>query len=126
MNRKTRRANGYSMVELLVTMVVLGIAVTMGFPALQTQIKRGRLTSTVDNVKTQMLVARHEAVRQGFPVVARPIFKKRELLIFANVDEDTGYAYQPNSSEPFRSVDYELATIELTVAAPGRARRARP
>lgn len=62
------RQYGFTMVELMVTLSVLGILIALAAPSFQSLIERVRIESQVNKLKTDMSYARTEAMRTGFPI----------------------------------------------------------
>lgn len=67
-SRLSRRRNGFSVVELMVTLTVLSILVAMGAPALRTFVENGRIRAAGESMKYGLTLARAEAVRLNAPV----------------------------------------------------------
>ncbi|NNF16280.1 MAG: prepilin-type N-terminal cleavage/methylation domain-containing protein [Gammaproteobacteria bacterium] len=63
-----RRQSGLNLVELMVALVVAGIALSIGVPSFNVSIKNSRLTTAVNNLVTSMHIARSEATKRGTPV----------------------------------------------------------
>ncbi len=62
-------AAGFTIVELMITIVVLGIALTFAVPNMQTFIMNNRLTSQLNLLSSNLALARNEAVKQNAPVI---------------------------------------------------------
>jgi prepilin-type N-terminal cleavage/methylation domain-containing protein len=108
---RSKCAAGFTLLELLVVMVILMIAATLGIPALQKMIVRQKLEGFLRTVGIHMQVARQESIKSGNPVVVEPRTGQRELLLFADVDDDGSFT--PNASAVPRTVDYEIARLPL-------------
>ncbi len=59
------RSAGFSMVELLVTLVVIGILVTVAAPSFTTMLEKRRLIAATEGVYAHLQFARSEAVKFG-------------------------------------------------------------
>jgi type IV fimbrial biogenesis protein FimT len=57
--------NGFTLVELLITIVVISILLATGVPAYQDFIKNNRLTVQTNELVTALQLARSEAVKRG-------------------------------------------------------------
>lgn len=64
----TTKSRGFTLIELMVTISVLAILVTIGMPSLQTFIQNSRLQSQSASLIGDLNYARAEAVRLGSPV----------------------------------------------------------
>ncbi len=69
MNRLTRLHNtqtsGFSLLELLVTIAVLGVLMTMGLPQLNTFLKNSRMTTQTNTLVSVINFARSEAITRN-------------------------------------------------------------
>ena len=62
---KINRARGFTLVELIVTLAVVAITITVGVPALTGTIKNNRITSEYNHFLTHIQLARSEALKRG-------------------------------------------------------------
>ncbi len=65
----TANFKGYTLVEILMTMVIAAVLLGIGVPGLQTFIKNNRVLSTTNNLMTALKTARSEAMTQRVNVV---------------------------------------------------------
>jgi prepilin-type N-terminal cleavage/methylation domain-containing protein len=65
---KSRRQSGFTLWELLVTMVVAGILVAVGVPSFRDAQRNSALTAAANDLITGLLAARAEAVKRQVPV----------------------------------------------------------
>ena len=63
---------GFSLIELMVVITVLGIMITIGLPGFSTMIASMRLDAEINDVLRALNVARSEAVKRGLPVSVCP------------------------------------------------------
>lgn len=63
-----RRHDGFTLIELMVTIAILVIIVTFAIPAFQDLIESNRVTSQTNNLLSAFKTARSEAVNRGQPV----------------------------------------------------------
>ena len=61
MNRQ--KQPGFTLYELLITLVVIGIVLTLGIPNLSDFTRNGRITGTANDLHSSFMVARSEAAR---------------------------------------------------------------
>ncbi len=57
--------SGFTLIELVVTMAVLAIVVTIAAPSVQGIMQRSRLVSTTNDLVSALMTARSEAVKRG-------------------------------------------------------------
>ncbi len=55
--------NGFTLIELMITLGVFGILLAMGVPAMRTFVENGRIRATGESWKYGLMLARNEAVR---------------------------------------------------------------
>ncbi|MBK8069882.1 MAG: GspH/FimT family pseudopilin [Rhodanobacteraceae bacterium] len=63
--RKRRRAAGFTMVELMITLAVIAILMAVSTPALRELNIRANVTSTTNDIVIALNLARSEAVKRG-------------------------------------------------------------
>ena len=72
MQRNTRRVRtGFTLIELVVVLAILGLIMLFGFPALQNMIARSRLEGTAREVGVIMQQARFAAIKNNTRVAVR-------------------------------------------------------
>lgn len=67
------RSRGFTMIELLVTMVVAGILLAIGVPSFRSFIANQRVKSTTTELMSAMLIARSEAVKRNATASVAPL-----------------------------------------------------
>lgn len=67
-----RSARGFTIIELMVTVVVLGIVLAFAVPNLRQFIMSNRMTSNLNLLSSNLAMARSEAIKQNVPVVLCP------------------------------------------------------
>lgn len=111
--RRRARATGFTVMEIVVVLAILGLMLAASLPAFLQWIQRQRILGVVNATASRMQMARQEAIKAQVPVVVQPSFANNDILIFANVDEDPNLQYDPDPAQPFKTVDYELARVRL-------------
>ena len=66
------KSHGFTLVELMVTVVVAGILLTVGVPSLVSMYEGNRARSAISNIESTMLFARSQAVSYGSRVSVCP------------------------------------------------------
>ena len=69
---RTRRAGGYTLVELLVVIIIIAIVSAVSFPAFREMVNSNRLTGAANEVVASLQIARAEAIRRNARVVICP------------------------------------------------------
>ncbi|VAX10064.1 Type IV fimbrial biogenesis protein FimT [hydrothermal vent metagenome] len=69
--RKTLSNHGFTLVELMVTLVVITILLTTAIPSFQDVIRDNRTTTHTNNLITALNLARSEAIERGLQVTIR-------------------------------------------------------
>lgn len=67
--RRTQTQRGFTLVETAVTILIMGLLLAMGVPALQSMNKTVQLQGTVQNIAAQLRLAREKAIATGTPQV---------------------------------------------------------
>jgi type IV fimbrial biogenesis protein FimT len=68
MNIDMKRTRGFTLIELMVTLTVATILVTVAIPGFRTIIQNNRATTQSNNLLTAMTLARSEAIKRGIRV----------------------------------------------------------
>lgn len=121
------RGRGFNLLELMVTLAILGIAALGSFRIAEPILARQRVETFLREVSTQLVRARVEAMRLGTPVVVRVDRESRQVEIFADfsdVDGNRGsdLRFEPENSGPvpLRTVDYRVGWLPFPDGPPGR------
>lgn len=118
-----KRAPGFTALELLVTLAVASLLLTLAVPSFISLVLDARLTAAVNRVVHGMHVARHEALKSGADVVLcrSPTGRQCDhaaawttgLIVFLNRDRDDPPRVDPG--EPVLQVEGRLP-VELILA----------
>lgn len=60
-----KKQTGFTLIELMITLVVLAVVATIATPAIQQIIARSAVTSATNDLVTALQVARSQAIREG-------------------------------------------------------------
>lgn len=63
-----KKINGFTLVELMVTLAVAAILMTVAIPSFQNTIRMNRLSTQTSHIMTALNIARSEAIRRGVSV----------------------------------------------------------
>ena len=63
-----KKERGFTLVELMITLVIASIVLTMAVPGMRNLIQNNRITGQVNEMVTAFNLARIEAIRRGSPV----------------------------------------------------------
>lgn len=62
---------GFTLVELMITLTIAGILLTVGVPSFQSMIRNNRTATNANNLVTALNLARSEAIKRGVQVVVQ-------------------------------------------------------
>ncbi len=88
-NRSKKQA-GFTLLEVLVTMAVIGIAAAIGIPAMQQVLLNSKVQGVVNTLKIDLTIAKQEAIRRGVPVVVDFDTALNRVLAYADVPDLAG------------------------------------
>ena len=67
-----KSGRGFTLIELMVTLVVLGVLLSIGIPVCTDRLREDRLTAQSNNFLGALIAARSEAVKTNKPVQVKP------------------------------------------------------
>lgn len=109
--RWQRSQRGFTLIEALVVVAVLGILMLIGLPSLLGLVQRSKMEGTVQGVSNLMRLARLEAIKQGTPVVVRLDYTNNAVTAF--VDRDNNLQLNPTAGANPRATDHEISRVQL-------------
>lgn len=113
--RKQRYA-GFNLLEMLVVLVVMGIIVALGVPALLNTLNRNKMDGTAREAAVMMQAARFEAIKRGLPAGVVQELDGAEVGLISFVDSNSSGAYEPDpNGNGQRDIgeDFELGRYAL-------------
>jgi len=88
MDRVSGRTLGFSLPELLAVMALLGIAIAIGIPIVNEQVRIAEVRATADELALHLRAARMIAVTQ-----------RKTIIFTVNVDPDNSFSYEGNDGK---------------------------
>ena len=110
-----KHQDGFTLLELLVTLTVVAIVTTLAVPAFEETLARSKMTSNVNLMVGAINYARSEAIKLGAEVVVQPHPTGWEVVSGGNVLR----TFQP----PSRDVTITTSLANITFAANGYRKR---
>ncbi|MFQ5527256.1 MAG: GspH/FimT family pseudopilin [Thermoanaerobaculia bacterium] len=87
-SRTTGPRRGFTLIELIVVMMVLALLVTIGFPALQNQIRRSKMMGIAQEATNGLRLARYQAIKNSRPTVYSIDPTTRQILSWVDDNDD--------------------------------------
>lgn len=117
---------GFTLIELMITLAIAAIVMTIGVPSFQETIRQNRLTTGVNNFVTALNLTRSEAIRRGTRVTlcksadstscATTGGYEQGLIVFVGNMSAGGAATTPAASSIIRLYENLPAGMTLTTA----------
>lgn len=112
-----RTEKGFTLLELLMTVTVLGVLTALAVPSFREMMDRNAVISQANELVSSILLARSEAIKRSQPVVVRRIgFWTDRLNVFA--DANGNDTYQSGADGP-RIVDHRVSGNTVTITGNG-------
>ena len=101
--RRRELAAGFTMLELIIVLCLLGIMMIIGFPALLNMIRRSKVETVIKEAAMEVRAARLQAVKHSYSTFAQADLTGRRLVVW----RDAGAAgFTPGTDE-------QLAELQL-------------
>lgn len=94
----TPRCKGFTMIELLITIAIVGIVTAMGVPSFNQTITNNRLTTHTNDLVTAINIARSEAIKRGARVAVNRTGAQWETGWIVYIDQDNSGAFIDNGN----------------------------
>jgi prepilin-type N-terminal cleavage/methylation domain-containing protein len=107
--RPSRR--GFTLIEVLVVLALMGIILLIGLPSLFNYIRRSKVEGSLQGISSLIRLARLEAIKQGVPVVVRADYAQDTVTAF--VDRNSNLAFDPTAGANPRATDREIGRVPL-------------
>lgn len=116
--RKRLSGRGYSAVELLIVIAIIGILAAMGVPWIINIVHKTKMEGLLSKTGFMYHLARNEAVKQNFITVVRADLDASQITAFADLNgaalgTPPDGIFNPIDGEPDKTTDYELATFDI-------------
>jgi type IV fimbrial biogenesis protein FimT len=92
------RYQGFSLIELLVVLMIIGVIASIGVPSFNATIQRTKLTTMINEFVTDLIVARSEAIKRNQRVVMEKINANWEDGWQIFVDADSNNTFNDNGN----------------------------
>lgn len=110
-----RSVKGFTAIELLVTIAILGVLAAIAAPSFKPLFERWRVLQTTESLKSSLMLARSEAIKQGGQIVIQKIANNTDGCTKATnkTDWDCGWIIcnDSNNSGTCTSSDVVLQTV---------------
>ena len=91
------RPEGFTLLEVMVVVAVVGIIALMGLPALQNMILRAKHEGAARQISMLIHRAKMEAVKQSVPTVVTIDATAKTVTAFADVNDDGDFKFDPDA-----------------------------
>jgi prepilin-type N-terminal cleavage/methylation domain-containing protein len=85
---RTRRSSGFTLVELIIVLAIVGIIVLLGTPAMLKILDRQALIASAKEVAQVMRVARFTAIKQSLDVRVTVDYANRKIYAFTDANNN--------------------------------------
>ena len=109
-----RGGRGFTLIEFIITVAIMGIIAALAAPSFNRMMKEYRLNSTADQLYTEILRARSEAIKRGNMVVMCRSANAQNLEPTCGGTADLAwgkgwlvYAYADNTRSPYAESNYD-------------------
>ena len=102
------RSGGFTLLEIMVVVAIIGFVALMGLPALQNFILRAKHEGAARQISMLMHRAKMEAVQQSVPTVVSVDLANETVTAFADINEDGDFAFNPLAGADYKTTDYQI------------------
>ncbi|MFA0810498.1 GspH/FimT family pseudopilin [Microbulbifer epialgicus] len=104
---------GFTLIELMVVITVLGIVVAIGVPSFSTLIDNNRMSTMTNDLSSTLQYARSEAVRRGSKVQVSAIGSNVQDGLQVWIDDNGNKAFDSGTDTQLRVLEVNPAVITL-------------
>jgi prepilin-type N-terminal cleavage/methylation domain-containing protein len=90
--------NGFTLIEMMCIVVIIGIIATVSFPKFETTIHRLQVRNTARHMVSTMRLARSNAISQKQQVGVHFSDEGTTMTMFVNTQNPTSYGFEPGDS----------------------------
>ena len=125
-----RRPAGFTMAELMITIAVLGILITIAAPSVRDLTRNARMTGQVNDLMTDLAVARSEAAKRGVHTAVcasqtgtscDTLAWNRGWIVFVDPNGDGALGAAADIVKVSPAIDGSNETVPNTIIATGLA-----
>jgi len=98
-------SRGYTLIELMTTVALVGVLATIGVPALSHTVDGQRIGSTSRNLAASLALARHTAISQRYPVLVESMGDNWEAGWTVYIDANSNGALDPGERELLKQAE---------------------
>ncbi len=99
MRKQRRRQNGFTFIELMMVLIIMGVIAFIGFPSLLNFLARSKTLTAANQISSTLRLARATAIKSGKTVVVKALQAGTTEgvtgEIFAFTDSNNNTAYDP-------------------------------
>lgn len=120
-----KHSSGLSLIELLITLTILGFMLAMGAPALSQYVANSRVRAVASDAREGLQLARMEAIRQNTAVsfcTSTTLGTGWEVRSGSDCSAGTVLRSKPSSASEAASVTLAPTSLSITFGADGRTR----
>ncbi|WP_115717415.1 GspH/FimT family pseudopilin [Gallaecimonas mangrovi] len=117
------RENGFTLVELMMTLVVAAILVTISYPSLSRFVTDNQLSSEASQLQAMLASARHHALNYQMPVVVCPLVNNSctsswngEISVFVDTDADNKKSADDEILQTLAAADHQRVFDQSSIA----------